>query len=175
MPQNMETTAPGAEDRLFIALWPTPAIRRALCAEQSRWLWPPGAAVTPADKLHLTLHFIGNVPALRVPEVIQGLNVAVPRLALTLDTSECWPNRCAVLSPSRWPASLAALHGALAHALRALALPVEPRPWRPHVTLARRAAGAAPPAQPPSLHWPVHGFVLVRSRAGRYSPIARYK
>ena len=72
------------------------------------------------------------------------------------------------------PAASAGLPATLPQALRALALPVEPRPFRPHVTLARHASGAVPPVQPAVLHWPVRGYALVQSAAGRYSPIARY-
>jgi 2'-5' RNA ligase len=160
--------------RLFIGLWPTPAVRRALHAEQRRWTWPSSAALTGADNLHLTLHFIGAVPAVRVPDLTHGLNVTAPRFTLTLDAPEVWPNRCAVWCPSRVPAALASLHATLAQALRALALPVEPRPFRPHVTLARHASGALPPVQSAALHWLVRGYALVQSAAGRYTPIARY-
>lgn len=160
--------------RLFIGLWPTPAVRRALHAEQRRWTWPSSAALTGADNLHLTLHFIGAVPAARVPGVMQGLRANASRFTLELDTPELWPNRCAVWRPSQTPAALAELHSALAQALRALGLPVEPRPFHPHVTLARHASGAVPPTQPSALRWPVRGCALVQSAAGRYTPIARY-
>jgi 2'-5' RNA ligase len=167
-------TTEAASARLFIALWPTPALRRALAAEQRRWQWPAGAALTAADKLHLTLHFIGAVPAARVAAVAEGLRLPCPRFTLVLDHAEVWPNRCAVLGASDVPAPLAALHGALADALRALQLPVEPRALRPHVTLARKARGAVAPAQPFELRWPVRGYALMQSAAGRYTPIARY-
>jgi len=45
---------------------------------------------------------------------------------------------------------------------------------RPHVTLARKARGAVAPAQPFELRWPVRGYALMQSAAGRYTPIARY-
>ena len=38
------------------------------------------------------------------------------------------------------------------------------RLWTPHVTLARDAAGAAPPEALPTLAWPVRDVVLVWSR-----------
>jgi RNA 2',3'-cyclic 3'-phosphodiesterase len=161
--------------RLFLALWPSPAVRRDLAAQQARWAWPAGAAPTAADKLHLTLHFIGAVPSVRLPEVTQGLRVHAPRFALMLDGAEVWPNHCAVLCSSQMPSALTRLHGALAQALRALGLPVEPRAFRPHVTLARHATGAVPQTPSAALRWPVRGYALVQSAAGRYTPIARYR
>jgi 2'-5' RNA ligase len=169
------TTEVGPTTRLFLALWPSPAVRQHLVEQQAHWSWPAGAALTPTDDLHLTLHFIGAVPAARVPDVVQGLRVNTPRFTLDLDTTEVWPNRCAVSCPCQTPAALATLHGALAQALRAQGLPVEPRPFRPHITLARHATGAAPPTPPATLRWPVRGYALVQSTAGRYTPIARYR
>lgn len=163
---------PGA--RLFIALWPTPAVRRALAAGQRLWLWPPGAKPTAEDKLHLTLHFIGAVPAARVSAIAQALAGPCPRFTLQLDRAEVWPNGCAVLAASALPPPLTALHASLADTLRRLDLPVEARAWRAHVTLARRAAHAQPPAEVAPLRWPVRGYMLVQSAGGRYTPVARY-
>jgi 2'-5' RNA ligase len=81
-----------------------------------------------------------------------------------------------VLEPSDTPAGLATLHADLAALLRAQGLRVEARAFRPHVTLARHAQGAMPPAEPPAIEWAVRGYALVRSHSGaplRYEPIAR--
>jgi 2'-5' RNA ligase len=160
--------------RLFLALWPAPATRRALVGAQRHWQWPAGAVLAPADNLHLTLHFIGPVPAARVAAIAEGLSLPGRRFALVLDSAELWTNRCAVLGTHQIPPALAALHGALADRLRRLQLPVEDRAFRPHVTLARKAAGARPPEAPEPVRWAVHGHVLVQSVAGRYTPIAKY-
>jgi 2'-5' RNA ligase len=48
---------------------------------------------------------------------------------------------------------------------------------RPHVTLARRAAGARPSPLPPALHWPVQAYALVQSLPGPpggYRVLCRY-
>jgi len=59
------------------------------------------------------------------------------------------------------------LHAALRRELVVLDLPVEARPCRAHVTLARRARGAKPPPQGPALRWRIDaGFVLVRALPG---------
>jgi len=163
-----------ASVRLFLALWPAPALRAALATQASHWHWPATARRVDASALHLTLHFIGPVPQARLQEVAQGLERPCPRFALVLDQSELWPNRCATLCPREVPGALLALQATLADALRSLALPVEPRAFRPHVTLARRAAGALPPEVPEALRWPVRGYALVRSAGGHYTPIARY-
>lgn len=160
--------------RLFIALWPSPALRQRLLAHQAGWTWPARAALTLPANLHLTLHFIGAVPLPRLAHVAAGLHLAVPRFTLLLDRAELWPNGCAVCRASRTPDALADLHAALAQALGELELPLQPQRLRPHVTLARRAAGALPPPAPPALRWAVRGHVLVQSSAGRYTPLRRY-
>lgn len=69
----------------------------------------------------------------------------------------------AVLEPDAVPAPLLALHGSLARVLRDLDLPVDERPFRPHVTLARRAAGATLPAAQCDIAWPVERYALMSS------------
>jgi 2'-5' RNA ligase len=74
------------------------------------------------------------------------------------------PRGLVVLQSSDTPAALLALHAACADALRALDLPLEPRPFRAHVTLARDAAGAS--LQQGMLRWRVGELALVRSHPG---------
>jgi 2'-5' RNA ligase len=160
--------------RLFLALWPDAGIRSALSARQALWLWPAAARPTRIDNLHLTLHFIGGVDAACVPALVAACDTEPVRCTLTLDRPELWPNHCAVLCASELPPALDALHQSLARILRSLALPVEKRPFRPHVTLARHAAGAVPPSETAPLRWPVNGHALVQSAGGRYTPLALF-
>lgn len=152
--------------RLFLALWPDAATRRGLAAWRDAFGWPRAAAPVPDERLHLTLHFIGNVAAARLPELGAGLRVPVTPFELCLDEAVVWPHGLAVLGARRPSDRLAALHAALAGALVRLGLPVEQRAFRPHVTLARRAAGARPDAGVPPVHWAVQGYCLVQSADG---------
>lgn len=164
--------------RLFLALWPDAATRRAIEAWQQALSWPSNARLTAPAHLHLTLHFIGNVPRARLPALHQGLARAFTPFELMLDEFTVWHHGIAVLQPrGETPAALAALHAALGDALRALALPVEARPLRPHVTLARHGIGAALPAgtaAPPTVRWHADdGYVLAES-AGGYHVLQRF-
>jgi 2'-5' RNA ligase len=153
--------------RLFIALWPDPATRAAIARWQDTWAWPPRSAPMKAERLHLTLHFLGDVPAHRLPELTAGLRAPFEPFTLALGHGEVWPNGVAVLEPAHAPRELECLHAALREAVTALGLPVDSRPFRPHVTLSRRARGATPPARQPRLGWLVEdGYVLVRSLPG---------
>lgn len=156
--------------RLFIGLWPTPGLRQAVQAQLPAWQWPEGARPTHPSRLHLTVHFLGHLPRAWIPDLAAGLAVESPAFELMLDRAEAWRNHVAVLRPAATPPVLAALHEALADRLRSLRLPVDER-FTPHLTVARAAHGAVPPASPEPLHWPVSSYVLIDSELG---PRARY-
>lgn len=162
--------------RLFLALWPDEAVRRQLVSAQRAWLWPARAARVPADRLHLTLHFLGEIQEREAHALAAALPPCKLTFTLRLDRAALWPQGIAVLEPSDAPAGLAALNADLASLLRAQGLRVEARAFRPHVTLARHAQGSMPPAELPTIEWAVRGYALVRSRPGAsagYEPIAR--
>lgn len=169
--------APDASLRLFLALWPDAATRQAIAAEGERWQWPPGARRYAPQDWHVTLHFLGSVPAARLPELQTALSVPLTPFVWTLDGPACWPRGLAVLASRRAAPPLAALHRRLAAALRGRGLPVEARPLRPHVTLARHAATAVPPAVARSIVWTVSEYKLVQSTGDpqrRYVCLARF-
>lgn len=152
--------------RLFLALWPDEAARAALASWRDHWQWPAGAVPTGTDKLHLTLHFLGPV-ALELHTALdaQLRAVAAPH-AFTLDfgRAELWSGGTAVVCPLALPEPLQSLHAKLAGVLQQLGLPVEQRPFRPHVTLARKARQAAVPPEGPIVQWRVgNGFALAQS------------
>jgi 2'-5' RNA ligase len=164
--------------RLFVALWPGPAVRARLAAGAARWLGPD-AAVVPELRLHMTLHFLGQLPRHRLRLLAEGLVVPMQPFEIVLDRAEVWRNGAAILCPSRLPQELLALQGALAASLRPLGIAPEARSFRPHVTLARRVGAAAPP---PSglgpVPWWVTGYELVESRpsqaGGGYQVLRHY-
>ena len=162
--------------RLFLALWPDDAVRQRLVQAQQAWVWPTRAACVAPERLHLTLHFLGEVDDAAARMLAAALPPCPAPFSLRLDGVALWPQGIAVLQAGEPPAALAALHGELATRLRTLGLRVETRRFRPHVTLARHAQCAVPPAASPIVEWTVRGYALVRSHAGaplRYEPIAR--
>lgn len=164
--------------RLFLALWPDPALRHALRDRRDAWNWPRGASPVHPDKLHLTLHFLGGVPSERVPELQRGLAVAFSPFTLSIGVPKLWPHGIAVLEPHSEPPELLQLHADLAQALVALGLQPEARKFRPHVTLARRAGAVAVPPEDAPLSWPIDGYALVESQphnGGVYSVLQTYR
>ena len=124
--------------RLFIAIpFPTEIIT-ALHALQdgvtkARWL--------PEQQIHLTLSFLGDVDESCVPPLQKELiRVHLPPFPLTVNGTGAFPPRglprvlWAGLSPSP---PLLSLARQVEERVAAAGLPREPRPYSPHITLAR--------------------------------------
>lgn len=158
--------------RLFFALWPDDALRERLAAEQAAWGWSSRAACVPPERLHLTLHFLGEVAEPAAAALRERLPPLSGGCELCLDRPALWPHGIAVLEAAAVPAALGALHGELAERLQALGLRTERRAFRPHVTLARHAQESRLPAEFEPIRWPVAGYALVHSCSG---PPLRYE
>jgi len=161
-----------AHARLFLALCPGAPIQAAVAAHAQAWRWNADAARYAAPDWHVTLHFIGAVPRARLDELRAALAVPVQPFELRFGEPALWPHGLAVLLPLAVPAALQALHDELGRRLRQLGLPTDERAYRPHLTLARRAVRAQPPAQWPAWGWRVQGYVLMESTG---QPEARYR
>lgn len=128
--------------RLFVAIYPPPEhAERFLETLQSLDL-PPHRA-TPAAQIHLTLLFIGDMPANEMDWTIES----VERSAAGLRAFELAPQRLITL-PERGPARLVAaetsdptalmeIHTRLATRLASAPADESSRRFRPHMTLAR--------------------------------------
>ncbi len=115
--------------------------------------------------MHLTLHFLGQVPRARIPELCSALRTPFQHHELRFSRCECWRGGLLVAVPDEVPPALTDLQTALGETLRRLGLPAETRAFRPHVTLARRFAGPLPPIRSKPLAWPVRRCALVESGA----------
>ncbi|MEQ1660352.1 MAG: RNA 2',3'-cyclic phosphodiesterase [Hylemonella sp.] len=168
MQQDVETPTAA---RLFLALVPGGPVRAELSAHIQAWRWNDGAQRYAPPDWHVTLHFIGLVPRTRLDELRAGLSQPFTPFELRFGEPALWPHGLAVLLPMAMPPALQVLHDRLGAQLRRLGLRTDERPYRPHLTLARRAEQAVPPA-PPAWGWRVRGYVLMES-TGR--PEARYR
>lgn len=125
--------------RLFIAVDLPDAVRRRL----GRLLPRPPDGVKPVrpEQIHLTLHFLGEVEAEPAAELAAALEkIRKPVFVIDLAGVGCFPSprRPHVLWVGVKPSEpLHSLHTAIADVLSESGLPVESRPFTPHVTLAR--------------------------------------
>ena len=166
--------------RLFLALWPDARVRDALLEYARQWKKRGRWRLIPAERLHMTLVFIGEADAGRDLATIQqaaGRQCAEP-FGLRLDRPGHFGGRngTAWLGPSQPPSALLVLQNELRDALQAVDVQPDTRPYVPHVSLLRGSDQAAPPA--PVIDWWVTEFVLVSSRqsAGslRYEILQRW-
>ena len=161
--------------RLFFALWPDARVRQSLVQIASRSLKRRGRAV-PAENLHLTLAFLGAVPAAGqrcMENVADKLTVGAFEMVFT--HLGHWPRPRVIWSGCEaTPEALSALVGGLRAGMLRCGLEPEIRPYRAHLTLARKAS-VAPTfgAGHDLVEWLVRDFHLVESKT--LSSGARYE
>lgn len=152
--------------RLFFAAWPPPATATAL----HEWSKSLQGRATPAEKIHLTLAFLGEADPAKA--IAAAKTVRARRRELLFDKARYVKRNEMVWAVAREaPTELVeSLHASLAKA----GFVLEDRPFAAHLTLLRRARppGALPPL--PRVDWPVEEFLLVRSRGSNYEPLARF-
>jgi 2'-5' RNA ligase len=155
-------------DRWFFALWPDAAARAALATGAAGLIPPGGRAVHPQD-LHLTLVFLGPLrpeglaAALRAAE-----SVRAEPMSLCIDRSGHFPRSHVLWCGPADPASgLLDLYRQLCGALSDRGLATESRPYRPHITLARKVWRDPRQDWGRPVEWTPRELVLARGLEGR--------
>lgn len=171
--------------RLFTAVELPRAVVDALVALQP----PAERGVKPVgrERMHLTLHFIGDAEPEAVTRALEPVRAAAFELeigALGMFSRRGRP--AALWAGVEHSEPLHALHGAIGEALAAAGYALDTRAYRPHVTLARltpRASRATiraclARAAPESMKFRVEEFVLLASETTEagpvYTPRARF-
>lgn len=167
--------------RLFFALQPAPGQNAALVERVAPLVARLDAQRVPAENFHVTLSFIGAV----APEDLDRLKTAAASqrgrpATLRFDTLEFWDKPrvlCATAAASVGSAPAYALAENLGRAAHAAGFHPDIKPFRPHITLARKIL----PARAALCEWPqplvppllVHcdRFALMESRRGESGSI----
>lgn len=131
--------------RLFVAVALAPDVARRVAETLPD---VPGARRAPAEQLHLTLAFIGQVDAARLPDAGAALERAVRGhgpIDVALGRLGRFPDRGAPhtiwIGVERGAAELSALAASVRAALAAVRVPFDAKPFRPHITVARLRDG----------------------------------
>jgi 2'-5' RNA ligase len=164
--------------RLFFALWPEPAMQAALAAAAAPILRQVSGAsrqvrAVPTENFHLTLAFLGGVPQDRVdaarlvatPCAAKLRERAAP-IEFVFDSVEHW-RKPQIICATAQGASIQGvrLAQALTGALTAGGFsPDLTKPFRPHVTLARKAMHPSRDTSLAPVTWTFSEFALVQSR-----------
>ncbi|NIM29074.1 MAG: RNA 2',3'-cyclic phosphodiesterase [Gammaproteobacteria bacterium] len=151
--------------RLFFALWPDDETRDAL-ARLARAHLPAGSGrLVPAENLHVTLVFLGAVDSgVRACAERAASALSAPAFTLEFVRIGYWPRpRVLWSAPERTPAALAELASTLTAALVECGHRPESRPFRAHITVARKVRKAPRASLHDAVHWRVDAFHLIAS------------
>ena len=162
--------------RLFFALQPQAGQSTALVEHVAPLMTRLEAQPVPAENLHATLCFIGAI----APEDLEKLKGVAAgqhasRASLHFDTLEYWEKPrvvCATTAGRALPAALLELVDGLGRGAQTAGFRPDIKPFRPHLTLARKIS----PARAAQCEWPLNlappvlvhcdRFVLMESRRG---------
>lgn len=179
-PQAGEAARAERLHRLFFALWPSDGFRAAL-QPRILALQPDGVGRPQRpDQWHVTLEFLGPVPESRVAVARDvATEVQAGPCEVILDAVEYWRRpEVLCLVAKVVPEALCGLVAQLRDGLAARGFQTESRPFRAHLTLARKVIHPVSPVTFEPVHWPVADFALVESVTDRsgsvYTPLARW-
>jgi 2'-5' RNA ligase len=166
--------------RVFFALWPDAGLRTALARATHKAVSASGGRPVSTQGLHATLVFLGSVTEPRIPELEAvadrvaaafsggwSLRAAPPQLIF--DRIEHWQKSqiiCATVGAESREAVV--IVDSLAEALKRETIGAgfspDLKPFRAHVTVARKVARTTPMLDMHSVPWSCTGFALVESR-----------
>jgi 2'-5' RNA ligase len=160
-------------------LWPNAQVADALATAARRAHADCGGRIMGRDSVHLTLAFLGDIPADRVvaAETI-GDSVHGESFTLHIDRLGFWKhNHILWAGCSDTPFAMANLVRDLDEGLRGAEFSLEARTHAAHVTLLRDAHCAVVPRMDEIIVWPIGEFALIESTpmaTPRYRPIRRW-
>jgi RNA 2',3'-cyclic 3'-phosphodiesterase len=135
--------------RLFTAVELSADARSAIVISQSkiarslRAVGFSGLRLVRPEQLHLTLFFLGEVHASRVPTIVDAMASSIPVHPFDLAVASCGvfpqhgPARVLWLGVARGGRELGQVFDIVAARLEAVGVPREHRPFTPHLTIGR--------------------------------------
>lgn len=150
--------------RLFFAAFPDGETRRLIASAAAALELGDGARRVPCENYHLTLAFVGEVTNAQAASLRTIGPARVPAFTVRFDTCEHWPrSEVIVIAANECPPALLDLQCTLRAALARQDIALDPRPFRPHVTIARKVVQAPVQQAMSEFLWQVTAFQLVRS------------
>jgi 2'-5' RNA ligase len=183
----MSLATPERTRRLFFAFWPDDALRAALIHATHKAVRHSGGRPVAGHNLHATLLFLGSVKESRVSEVAEiGARAAGETLVALDDSSmpdsfvfdriELWQKAHVLVATTSgasgggYPVTNALVASLLQETTRAGFAP-DLKPFRPHVTLARKVAFLKTVLRMEPVPWRFAEFALVESRTEPDGPV----
>jgi len=150
---------------LFFALWPDTGTRARIGREAGSIIEGREGRKVPRANLHMTLLYLGPVEVGRQDEIISLVpQLDLPAFTLQIDRVGCWRRSGVIwLAPSSFSEVLFSLVAALKEVGREAGCEFDERPFKPHVTLMRKARRGVAVTSIKPLEWRVEGFSLMVS------------
>ena len=154
--------------RLFFALWPDQEIRNKI-ANISQALPQQSGRLIAQHNWHLTLVFLGHVEKDNIHRLLsESVKIKASRFSIQLDQLGWWSRpKVLWLAPSVFPQQLSSLVDEIAAMAKDCELVLEDRPYRPHVTLVRKAKADVKDIMFAPISWDITGFSLLESISDR--------
>lgn len=149
--------------RLFFALWPDD-ITRQRCVNITQAIGNDKTRLVDPANLHVTLLFLGSiVPNKEIAFREEAAIIPTPKITLRFDHLNFWkkPGVLCLTATDSSP-ELMALVDNLSILARKLDIPIDERPFKPHVTLAKKAKESMALEFEP-ITWCSESFCLVES------------
>jgi len=149
--------------RLFFALWPNNETRKNI-DKINQSISSAGLKRVKCDNLHVTLVFLGNVGAESETMIRQRMkNISAQPFTIQFDQLSFWRKpRILCLTTQQYDQQLLILVDALKRELEQCGMVMEDRPYKPHITLARKALRLIDMDIKP-IKWQAHSFCLIES------------
>jgi 2'-5' RNA ligase len=149
---------------LFFATFPDEETRRLIASAAAALPLGDGARRVACENYHITLAFVGEVSNARAASLRSIGPLEVPAFTVRFDTYEHWQrSEVVVIAASECPPALRDLQCTLRAELIHQKIASDPRPFRSHVTIARKVVQAPGQQAMSGFLWPVTAFQLVRS------------
>jgi 2'-5' RNA ligase len=162
--------------RVFFALWPSEGQQTALADAAQSALQAEGGRLVPALNFHVTLVFVGSVAEGRVQDlftIAEHVSTAARSsrefgggpLQLAFDAVEYWKKARIICATASAPSAAAsALSEVLKTRLLAAGFAPDLKPFRAHVTLARKVPHGSHDHTMQSVPWSFTDLALIDSR-----------
>ena len=165
--------------RVFFALWPDDLTRAELVRVTREAVRSGGGRPVSEHNLHATLVFVGSVAVTRLAELSRlatevARSQGVPPFELDFERVEYWQKPRVLVATASAAAGVAAA-GALARGLLEAALGAgfdpDSKPFRPHITLARKVGKLTRVPEMQRARLAFDSFALVESRTLPEGPV----
>lgn len=155
------------QQRLFVALWPDDALRTAIRDATAPLIAGVPGHHVPDGNWHVTVVFIGNWPVARRGVLEAALaRVPVEPIEVDFEFVTLWPRpRAIVLEAGETPPRLLRLVMRVCEAVEVFGWQRQMRPYRPHLTLVRRAGPIDALRLPEPVRFRANSFSLLASES----------